>query len=318
MRKFFLSFILIFILAVSFLVPVHNVLAEARADIRTVSATQKLTHNYSYVVCPGSVATAKPSFFERLLAAVGIARALPAQKLAEGSADCNVWGIVKKVTDSSWSCSPVVSQSFEFGAPVICLNEKAKSSETSNFSPKYVESYGITSCTQTHTYTHNYTNNNGFFTSQVPVGTITRSCAGPRALPPTTTKVTYPPTVDASGIGSYSGSSLISANMRDSFSATESLQSLLTALPLGGTESGTTYSVPISVALSQMVFNAKTNTFDYVPVSCTSITVAGRALNKYCGTTISVPIGTSVYVTPKAPVPYYTYSVFVNGAITEK
>ena len=226
--------------------------------------------------------------------------------------------MTSKVTNSNWSCSPVVRQSGEFGAAVICLNEKAKKSETSNYSPEYAKTYGITSFTSTHTYSHDYTNYNGVFVSKEPVGTITNSWTGPKAPPQSTTKVIYPPTVDATGIGSYSGSLLISPNMRDSFSATESFQSVLTVLPMGGSESGTTYSVPISVALSQVVWNGKTNEFNYISVPCTKIMVAGKALDQYCKTIILVPINNSVYVTPTAPVPYYTYSVFVSGAITEK
>ena len=300
MHKFFPVSFLTFLLAISFLLPVHDVSAETSASgmirsvISPVFATQKETHNYNYVVCKGAVASAKPSFFARLLAAVGITQSLPAQKLAESSAGCGVWGIIGKVTNSMWSCIPSNVSS-------TCSNETSKRTDTVYYGAKYTERYGVTFCTITHIY-------------KKGLGTITHSCLGSRTPAPSTTKVTYPPVVDASGIGSYSGSSLISANMRDSFSVTESIESMLTVYPMSGSD----YTVPISVTLSQARFNNETKEFNYKSVPCTSITVAGKTLDKNCQTVISVPRNSSVNVTPKAPVPYYTYSVFVSGAITEK
>src|SRR3989338_6921992 len=139
MRKFISSFVFTFVLAISFLVPIQNVSAETTAssdifaNISPVSMTRKETHYYSYVVCPGSVAFAQPSFFTRLLAAVGINKA-STQKLAEGSTDCDVKSITSKVTNLSWSCIPSTEwydaskrgNVIQIGRKFICSNEKAK------------------------------------------------------------------------------------------------------------------------------------------------------------------------------------------------
>ena len=311
MRKFIPSFIFTFALAVSFLAPVQNVSAaisnpSIKANISTVSAKQILVHNYGYDVCPGGkIASAKSSFFDRLLAFVGITRPLPAQKLAESSADCGVLDITSRVSESRWFCIPRIIFNATAKNSFSCSSDEySKRSDKIIFSSKYIDRYGLISCTTNHIYAN-------------PLGTIATSCYGPKAPPSSTWKVTYPPSVDISGNGSYGGKLLVSAIIRDSFYLAESLQTMLTIFPETGANSGSTYRVPIGVTLTRAVFNGETKEFDYAPVPCTSITVAGKALDKNCQTTITMEIG-SVNVTPTAPVPYYIYSVFVSGAITEK
>lgn len=317
MPKFIPSFIFTVILAISFLASVPNVLAETtdpniKANISSVSMTQKVTHNYSYVTCPGSVASVQPSFFARLLSAVGITGSLSVPRLADSSADCDVGGVISKVTNSSWSCTPG-TEMYQEGEGIyvsmrrrfICSDEKAKQSETISFSPKYVERYGIVSCTNTHIY-------------EKSAGTITNVCTGPKALPPSTTKVSFPPNIDINGIGFLRGRTLIGPNLQDYFTVSESVQSMLTLYPFGGSYSGDfSYRVPIGVILQQGVFNGKTGEFDLVPVKCATIKVAGSYLNTSCQTTVSATLG-SMTITPSAPVPYYIYSEYVSGAITEK
>lgn len=314
MQKFLPSFILAFVLAVSFLAPVHDVLAESlvttfRANIFPVSVTKKQTSNYGYI-CP-QVALAQLSFFNRLLAVVGITRSLPVQNLAEATG-CGEPGVITKAINAKWNCTVQTYKDTDGQRIYGCVNDNYSKSDKKTFSSARATTYGITSCTETHVYV------NG-------TGTVTNSCAGPKAQPPSITKVNYPPEVDVNGIGSFRGRWLVGTNLVEDFSVTESVKTYLAAWHAnrvwdmyGTLVPGYALYVPISVSLTQLVLNPKTNEFNYVPVSCTKITVAGKALDKNCRATLWVREDSPVDVTPTAPVPYYIYSVFVSGAVTEK
>ena len=315
MRKFFPSFILAFVLAVSFLAPIQSVFAindvrNLQAGVFPVTAKKTQTSNYGYI-CP-KVAFAQPSFFNRLLAAIGITQSLPTRKLAESTVGCGDWGVVAQKINSKWDCNlrfqllPGTTYN-----TLRCVSANYERSDTKTFGSAYAAKYGITSCTTTHIYKTDASD-------VLLFGVIANSCTGPKAPPPSTMKVSFPPNVDVIGIGSFLGR-LWFGNLIEDFSVTESGQAFLGVWDTSGANwSGSTIQVPISVALVQLVLNPKINEFDYVPVPCTKITVAGKALDKNCQTTITMSgIGT-IDVTPKAPVRYYTYSVFVSGAITEK
>jgi len=315
MRKFILGFILTFVLAVSFLVPVRSVFAKddvrnLRASIFTTTAKKTQTSNYSYT-CP-KVAIAQPSFFTRLLAAIGITQSLPYRKLAESTVGCGDWGVIAQKIVSQWSCTIQLQKYSEDYYAFECVDSDYRKSDKKTFGSAYAARYGVTSCTTDHIYTSNLRGATIF-------SVIVNLCNGPKAPPSSTTKVTFPPNVDVVGTGSFRGR-LLFGDLIENFSVTESSSTYLGVWDTlnGGTQSNSTIQVPISVSLVQLVLNKQTNEFDYVPVSCTKITVAGKSLDKNCQTTITRPGAGTVNVTPSAPVPYYAYIVFVSGAITEK
>ncbi len=316
MRKFIPSFILAFALAVSFLVPVRSVFAigdvsNLRASVFTLRATKTQTSNYSYT-CP-KVALAQLSFFTRLLAAIGITQSLPTQKLAESTVGCGDWGVIAQKIDSKWGCTMRFRKYSAGNNTVECVDDDYRKDDKKTFGSAYAAKYGVTSCTTDHIYKTDF-NKVGIFS------VIINLCQGPKAPPSSTTKVTYPPDVDIAGIGSFRGR-LLFGNLIEDFSVTESGQTVLAVWDRFGVQwpGSTTFKfrVPIQVALTQLVLNPKTNEFNYVSVPCTKITVAGKALDKNCQMAFEIYGTGQIDVTPKAPAPYYIYSVFVNGAITE-
>ena len=305
MRKFFPNFIIVFVLAVSFLAPVQSVFANGnvstlRASVFTLMANQTQTSNYSYT-CP-KVALTQPSLFNRLLAAIGITQSLPTRKLAESTVGCGDWGVISQKIDSRWSCTLRLRKYSADNYAFECVDDNYSKSDKRTFGSGYAARYGVTSCTTTHIYKSNFNNASLF-------SVIINSCVGPKALPSTTTKVTFPPNVDIVGTGSFRGR-LLFGDLIEDLSVTESGSAYLGVWDTFiGMRSNFPIQVPIDVALVQLVLNTKTNQFDYVPVPCTSITVAGTALDKNCQTKVTMSGTGFVDVTPKALVPYYIYSV---------
>ena len=134
-------------------------------------------------------------------------------------------------------------------------------------------------------------------------GSISNLCSG------ATSQADSPPYIPVNPAIGHFNAVWKGENFIENYAVSENSRSQLTVNGV----SKNTYKVTVTASAEQMIYDAKSRLFNYVPIPCKSLRVNGKKQDKDCRVILTAhgPVAT-FDITPKAAVSYYAYSVFAD------